>query len=283
MLRVIFTAWILVGAGLAAQTVEGHVVNALTGDGIPGVTVFLIRQDGGVASTVISDSKGRFRVDGLKDGAYKAQYMDGVPLPRNFWPVPNSWDSGAQPSPFQVSGATGPVHLEARMQPIGKLSGRVLDAAGKPVPNADLWLVSGGSGCKWPSCISFPYQSKTNEKGEYSIGDLRVPGAWLVSATAPASWDPAEPRDGERLGWAQTFYPGVTSPQSAADVIVRPGGDTGNLDIKLAAVQVHRIRGIVLDIRGDPVPKTPVSLAKGFGPIIQQETKSDGTFEFTSV
>jgi hypothetical protein len=60
--------------------------------------------------------------------------MEGVPLPRNFWPVPNS--------------ATGPVRLEVKMQPIGKLSGRVLDAAGKPVPNAGLWLVWRGSGCK---------------------------------------------------------------------------------------------------------------------------------------
>jgi hypothetical protein len=47
MLRVILAAWILVGSCLAAQTVEEHVVKSMTGDGIPGVTVFLIRRDGG--------------------------------------------------------------------------------------------------------------------------------------------------------------------------------------------------------------------------------------------
>jgi hypothetical protein len=46
---------------------------------------------------------------------------------------------------------------------------------------------------------------------------------------------------------------------------------------------VHRIRGKVLDASGSPVPKVPVTLAKGFGPILHQVTGRDGTFEFVSV
>jgi hypothetical protein len=63
------------------------------------------------------------------------------------------------------------------------------------------------------------------------------------------SWNPPEPRDDRKLGWAQTFYPGVTDPQLAAEVMVRPGVDLWNLDIKLAAVPVHRISGVLLDLR----------------------------------
>ena len=86
---------------------------------------------------------------------------------------------------------------------------------------------------------------------------------------------------GKRLGWAQTFYPGVADAQMASEVVVRPGGDLWNLDIKLAAAPVHDIRGRVLGIDGDPVPKAAVTLGKRYGAAsFHQETRSDGTFEF---
>ena len=168
------------------------------------------------------------------------------------------------------------------MQPLGRLSGRVLDAAGKPVPNASLWLVGEASWCMPPICSPRSLQSKANEKGEYSVAGLDA-GPWLLSAAAPSSWEPPESLDDQRLGWAQTFYPGETDPQLAAAIMVRPGSELWNLDIKLAAVPVHRIRGRVLDASGNPVAKAAVALGRGFGPDLKQDTGSDGTFEFTAV
>jgi hypothetical protein len=245
-----------------------HVVNSATGAGIPGVAVDL-RQAGKVAYSATTDSQGRFRIEAVKDGAYNAHYWS-----HGFWPVPNVLNSGGQPV-FQVTTGGEPMHLETQMQPIPMLSGRVLDAAGKPVPNATLWLLWESKGCNVPWCFPFSHQSKTGAKGEYTMGDPDVPGTWLLSATAPSPWSPPEPRDDQPLGWAQTFYPGVTDPQLAARVMVRPGGELGNLDIKLAAVPVHRIRGVVLDVRGDPVPKVSVELGKGFGPRLHQDTADD--------
>jgi hypothetical protein len=66
--------------------------------------------------------------------------------------------------------------------------------------------------------------------------------------------------------------------------MVRTGGDISNLDIKLAAVPVHRIRGVVLDVSGNPVPKATVTLRKGFGsPALTRNTRDDGSFEFEAV
>jgi protocatechuate 3,4-dioxygenase beta subunit len=290
MLRIVLAAWILAAAAgvsqtvaqTVAQTVEGHVVNSATGAGIPGVAVGL-HQAGKGAYSATTDSQGRFRIEAVKDGAYTAHYRA-----HGFWPVPNILDSGGQPA-FQVTTGGEPVHLEAQMQPIPRISGRVLDDSGKPVPNATLWLLWESRGCNVPWCFPFSHQSKTGGKGEYTMGDPDVPGTWLLSATAPSSWSPPEPRDDQPLGWAQTFYPGVTDPQLAARVMVLPGGELGSLDIKLAAVPVHRIRGVVLDVRGEPVPKVSVELGKGFGPSLDQDTrldqdtKDDGTFEFAPV
>src|SRR5260370_1400873 len=135
-----------------------------------------------------------------------------------------------------------------------------------------------------PSCTGISRQTKTNEKGEYSLTDLDVPGTWLLSAIAPSSWKPPESRDDQRLDWAQTFYPGVTDPQLAVRVMVRIGAEISNLDIKLAAVPVHRIRGVVLDVKGNPMPKATVTLGKGTGsPALIRNTRGDGTFEFEAV
>jgi uncharacterized GH25 family protein len=296
MLRVTLAAWVLAAAAsvtqaaaqtvaqagaqgvpqTAAQTVEGRVVNSATGAGIPAVAVNLL-QAGKTAYSATTDSQGRFRIEAVKDGAYTAQYR--AP---SFWPVPNILDNGSQP-PFQVTIGGGPMHLEAQMQRIPRISGRVLDAAGKPVPNATLWLRWESRACNVPLCFPFSHQSKTGAKGEYIMGDPDVPGTWLLSATAPSSWNPPEPRDDQPLGWAQTFYPGVTDPQLAARVIVSGGDELSNLDIKLAAVPVHRIRGTVLNVRGDPVPNASVTLSKGFGPSLDEDSKDDGTFEFAPV
>jgi uncharacterized GH25 family protein len=263
----------LLAAYTSAQIVEGHVVNAATGAGIAGVDVDLVKA-GKTAYSTMTDSQGRFRIEAVNDGVYTANYKVA-----SFWPVPNRF--GDSRPPFKITSGSEPVHLETKMQPIGKIAGRVLDAADKPVPNARLWLHWESSLCKVPLCIGFAHQSKTDEKGEYSVTNLEAPGTWTVSATAPSSWNSPEPLDDQRLGWAQTFYPGVTDPQLAARVTT---GSELWLDIKLVAVPVHRIRGVVLDGRGRPVPKAAVTLGKGIdSPSLHQETKEDGAFAFESV
>ena len=291
VLRVILIASMLAAAAFAAQTVDGHIVNSVTGIDIPGAAVSLIL-DGKVAYSATTDSRGHFRIEAVEAGAYTAAYTA-----RGFWPIPNFLvdenferecgrcflaERGGQP--FQVA-AGGTVRLEVKMPPIGKISGRVLDYVGEPVPNATLELHSGENWfCKLPSCSGLFRQAKTNEKGEYSVTDLDVPGAWLLSAIAPSSWKPPESRGDQRLAWAQTFYPGVTDPQLSVGVMVRIGGEISNLDIKLAPVPVHRIRGLVLDISGDPVPKATVTLRNRIGSLaLTRTTQDDGAFEFEAV
>jgi Carboxypeptidase regulatory-like domain len=274
MLRVMLAA-LMMAPALGAQLVDGHVVNAATGAGIAGVRVNLFH-GGEVAYSANTDSQGRFRIEAIKDGAYTLDYR----APGFSSPYPMG---GGGQRPFQVAAGGDPVHLEARLQPLPKVSGRVLDAAGKPVPNASLWVIGYSRACSKPWCFPVLQQSRTDDRGEYSITDVNYPGTWLLSASAPASFDPPASRDGQRLGWAQTFYPGATEFQLGAKVAVEPGGELWNVDIKLAAVPVHGVRGRVLDARGAPMAKVPVTLGSSFGPGLHRETGADGSFEFASV
>ncbi len=276
MLRAILAAWILAGSALAAQTVDGHVVNAANGVDIPAVRVSLL-QGGRIAYSATTDATGRFRIEAVEAGVYNPSYRA-----RGFRDVPGFLDV-AGPATLQVTAGSEPLRLEAKMQPLPKLSGRVLDAAGRPVPNAAIWVLGNVRGCNQPKCFALLKQSQTGEKGDYTIADVDDLGPFLMAAAAPSSWEPPHSGDDRRLGWAQTFYPGAADPQLGARIQVQPGGELSNLDIKLAPVPVHQVRGRILDMRGDPVPKASVTLYNGFGPNLDQVTRNDGTFEFVPV
>jgi hypothetical protein len=66
--------------------------------------------------------------------------------------------------------------------------------------------------------------------------------------------------------------------------MARIGGEISNLDIQLAAVPVHRIRGVVLDAGGNPVPGAAVTVRKGIASSARTGySRDDGTFEFEAV
>lgn len=275
-LSIIFVVCILAVPSFASQIIEGRVVDAATGEAISGVKVQIFPADGPPANgfATATDAQGRFRIEGVKAGVYRAMYSAA-----GYSPMP---DAGALPPPFPVVDGGESVRLEVKLQPMARISGRVLDATGKPVPNASIWLIRQNKWCMPPECNPDHRQSKTGENGEFAVHDL-VPGPWLVAATAPATWDPPQSRGDERLGWAQTFFPGVTDPRLAEAVHLQPGGEQWSTNIKLATAPLHHIRGRLLDSRGDPVARSSVVLGKGFGPTFTRDTDSDGSFDFSAV
>lgn len=270
MLRVVLAAWVLAVPQLAAQTVEGQVVNSVNGAGIPGATVYLIQGES-IAYTATTGSLGHFRVDGVKEATYTWNYKAA-----GFMELEPSFMRGPSAAPpLRITSGGEPAQLKIELMPSCKVTGRVLDASGTPVPNAAVQIkltISGGQ---------LQFRTKTNEKGEYSRTEQLPAGTVTVSATPPSSWKAPESRDGQDLGWTQTFYPDATDEALALAVPLGPGGEAADLNIKLAPVPVHRLRGVVLDLRGEPVAKASVNLLGTVA--FKQETKSDGTFEFRSL
>lgn len=267
-------AWILLAAPLAAQVVEGRVINTATGNGVPNVSVGLLAM-GQVDYRATTDLMGAFRMESVKDGSYTVFYS--AP---NFTPME---DGPART--FQVTAGAGPVQLQYEMAPVSRISGRVLDGDGNPVPNATVLVTQA---LQFGGIV---FTATANEKGEFRSPQAMRPGEWLLSAMAPESWKPPEPHDGQRLGWATTFYPNVTDPALAVKVDVALGGEVPDLIIKLATAPVYRVRGVVQDVHGNPVPKASVTLDKsGFAILggafgldrVQRNTDADGAFEFES-
>jgi hypothetical protein len=260
----ILIAWVLAAGALAGQDVEVRVVNAATGNGIPDVPLKFL-QYGQILYSGVTGAGGRFQIETAKEGPYTVLYDA-----KNFWPVHDS------PSEtLQVGGGPEPFRLKIEMYQMGKISGRVVDAAGKPVPKARIDLsdeTPPGGG----------WISETDEKGEFSNEDLR-PGTWRLAATAPPSLAPPESPEDEQLGWAHTYYPGAISRDLGAPIVVLPGSEFRDMDIRLAAVPVRHVRGLVLDPSGNPEPKISVTLDAHEPPSLHQQSGSDGAFEFAQV
>src|ERR1035441_4448082 len=111
-------------------------------------------------------------------------------------------------------------------------------------------------------------------------------GTFTLMAYAPDEWDPPEPVDGKKQAWAATYYPGIVHADSAARILVPPGAEVTGLEIKLLAVPVWHVSGVVLGTDGKPVQAAEVRLTRSQGRQMNlQSTTTDdhGKFELAAV
>ncbi|HTX39491.1 MAG TPA: carboxypeptidase-like regulatory domain-containing protein [Bryobacteraceae bacterium] len=248
----------------AAQTVEGAVANALTGEGIPGAQVTLLQRQRSYSA--ITDADGHFRIEGVHDGAYLVRYSA-----KGFGTGPPN------PPPVQVRAGSA-VRIQAMMIPLSRISGRVIDARGDLVPKARVELTT--SSAQWTTVA--------DAKGNFELPSAFPGESYTLAATPPPEWKPPGPYpdSGQARSWALTFYPGVAFRQQAAPIAPQAGSDLLGIEIKLLAVPVHAVRGVLLRPDGTPAPRVAVALRETgprTEPAYRAESKANGTFEFQAV
>lgn len=244
---------ILWTACASAQTVRGTVVNSATGRGIPGVKVDLV-WSGDPAYNTSTDAQGRFLFEHVQAGAYTVQYAaDGYE-----WVGPLVGD----PRLYRAT-AGNTLEITGHMMPMGHLSGRVLDAAGKPVPKAVVEVLGPGIQMNFPA----------DDQGRFDFHKLGFPGAYTISAIAPAGFPAPDriPDDDRTFAWTRTSYPGT--------LFLSPGGSVENIDLRLKAVPAHEIRGVLTQPDGKPAAGVEVTLSSAKG-LIRAKTAEDGAFHF---
>lgn len=273
----LIAVFFLAGASMAAQTVEGRVVDALTGQPIPNAQVMLLVQQGRPEYRANANDQGQYRIENVKAGTYTPRFS--AP---DYWPSFNPVDAGERPTVVVTSG-DGSVRCDGKLQRVPKVSGRVLDGNSNPVRYARVWLIWADPSCRPPLCIGISRELKTDDAGQYSSHEFDAAGAWVIAAAAPSSWKAPEDKDGQSMGWAETYYPNVADRALAQAIEIHGGDDWRGTDIRLAAVPVHRIAGKVVDAAGDPVPKATVTLTRDNGPAFDAETESNGAFAFDAV
>lgn len=239
---------------LWCAAVEGRVVDKLTQAPIAGATIRIYR---GLdqAATGKSDTDGNFRIQGLQDGIY--------------WLVAVHEDY-AQPSyataarnRFALATSPPSVRVSLDMLRLAGLVGRVLGPSGDAIAGVPVAM-------RRPWDEQWTQTTHTTETGTFRFPGLEA-GAWILAAvpslrfTDPSASNlkPIAPPDageeGQRQGWATTFFPNTDTLASAARIVLRPGMTQEGYDLRLQTVLLRRVAGVVLDDAGKPVPGASVT------------------------
>lgn len=243
---------------------EGTVTNSVTHAGLAGATVRL-EQNGKVAFSTRTDADGRFRFEAVRDGDYSVSYVAagyGSPRPDALLHV----RAGLQ------------IYLEGRMVPMSRVSGRVVDTRGQPVRKALVEI----------STETFFISAGTDDQGNFQLSVPPDSPTYVLSAAAPIGGKPPapDPETGQKLGWVRTFYPRAAVRDQAAAIALQPGGNFDGLEIRLLALPVHTVRGVLRNPDGTPAAKVVVDMREegphGNAPY-DAETAADGAFEIPDV
>jgi len=257
----LFCALVLFCACAVAQTVEGNVINSVTGNGIPGMQVEIRRSGLRTDYSTTTTAQGHFVIEGVPAGTYTASFSS-----------PDYALSG-EPSVFPVTAGGTPAKLEVRMVPLARISGRVVDGRGDGVANARLELIGARL-----------LDEGTDDTGKFEFRLL--PGGYTLSVVPPIGLKPPnrEPDNDRVMAWTRTFYPGVSLPEAASKIVAQPGRVISGIELKLQAVPVHAVRGVLLNPDGTPAPKVAITLSEEIvQPAHRAESGSEGAFEFPAV
>jgi hypothetical protein len=174
--------------------------------------------------------------------------------------------------------------------PQAKLSGRVVDSDGNPVPRVRVEIYGAhrrGSGVITITDDKGRFFSEYLQPGPYQLRARPVlAGTWLQQRLKIVSPLPEKPPEEKQWAWVTTYFPNAINIEGADTITVREGDDLSGYEIRLRSAPVYRLRGVVSDAAGKPVGGAEVSLGSRVGWGVAEAhviAGDEGRFEFPSV
>ena len=224
-------------AGLAQEanpnpSVAGRVTNSATGKPILHAHVTLYALNGGARQVygALSDADGKFSIARLPPG----QYSFSASAAGFQAPIINPQ---ARTDRLILRPGDRKDDLDLTLTPFGAISGRVLDAEGRPVQGVGI-AVLGSDGLR--------EGDMSDPDGQYRLGSL-PPDKYRLRASPRALNLPPEIRsDGTaEVHYVTTYYPASLTAESAATLDVQPGAERTGMDIRLLRNPIVVVRGRV--------------------------------------
>jgi protocatechuate 3,4-dioxygenase beta subunit len=263
-------------------SVEGMVINSVTGDPLKKATVTLQALGRNANYAAVTDSAGHFHFDSVEPGNYQAvASRDGFIAFRRNPRGPFGSKS------FVVGDEQQIKDLVVKLLPLAVVSGHVFDEDGDPIARAQvqaLRYVYRHGGSKRLNPAGF---SGTNDLGEYQILDLD-PGRYYFRVTVHQRQARLQIRTrsaSPEQAYPDTFYPSATQPAQATASQVAPGAQLTGIDFRLHKAPAYRVRGKAIDGRtGQPVRNAMLHFQPResiFGDAVR--VQQDGTFDVRGV
>jgi len=230
---------------------QGRVVEAASGRPVPGARVQAMSLNGTFEGA--ADADGRYEIASMPPGSYtvaaRAQgYVDGY-----YGRGPGmAQDFGAQ---VIARGGQITSNIDLKVQPAGRVSGRIFDANGNGLAGVEIELVRPRPepGDSLRRAVAF---AQTEEGGVYDLDGV-APGDYFVRAYIGRYGAPSLFLDALATGsgtpdavYASTFYPGVADEQAALPLRVDAGQELPGVDFTLATTRMFTVAGSIVDETG---------------------------------
>jgi hypothetical protein len=177
----------------------------------------------------------------------------------------------------------------------GVISGRIVDDGGEPVAgtmvSAMRFQFMGGARRLVPSGGgAMGGSDTTDDQGVYRLYGL-PPGDYFVSANnRNMGFVTPDLNNTEQDGFAPTYFPGTASVSEATRITVKPGQEV-SAPFALIVARMAKVRGRVLNSRGEPIGRTMLMLVPAddvfggmaFSTANNAMVGADGGFQFTNV
>ncbi|HXQ72753.1 MAG TPA: carboxypeptidase regulatory-like domain-containing protein [Pyrinomonadaceae bacterium] len=228
------------------------------GEPVQGVNVTLRSNDGTASSKLtnyrgVTDAKGQYRIADVPPGRYLV-----TPAATAFV----TDDASVGERTLIVSKGETIEDIDFSLIRGGVITGKVLDADGRPVIEEDVYVFSPRD----PGLGAFRPATVTDDRGVYRIFALK-PGDYTVAAGRNDILGNSGRRPSGNL-FVRTYYPGVTQAAQAKRIEVSDGSEATNVDIVISrSLTPHTASGlIVIGETGQPLSNVPVSVTHIVGP-----------------
>jgi hypothetical protein len=298
---------------LLAQSgsIQGIVTRSESSDPLSKATVELRREENesAVLSSMTTDDDGRFVFQAVGPGRYRLTVRRaGYTRP----PLSIAVVAGQAPSPIRLP-----------MKPTATISGNIVDRSGQPLGNVLVQALKPAypAGARILTSVE---SVMTNDLGEYRLYWL-PPGRYYVAAFprgaepsnfgmfrlggfglagnmggnnfrffSSADTDPAVvPETSRELltdtsddRFAPVYFAGTTDEDAATPIDLRAGADFTGINVVVAPVREHHVRGVILDATGKPAQYASLSVVDDVlfalrprtAPVVNPDT---GAFDIT--
>jgi protocatechuate 3,4-dioxygenase beta subunit len=237
--------------------IEGKTINAVDNTPLRNVEIALAGNDGeGFPHAAKSDAEGRFSFPSVAPGTYYVSIArTGFVTRRSTRALLSNGGT------ITLAEGEKMVDVTILLWPAAVIRGKVLDASGEPVANANVAVIRPDSRRKNPlRAYGLPQNANTDDNGDYRLFGI-VPGRYLVLATGlggssgmMASFADSDVVKENRA--VPTYYPGTADYSQATPITLRAGEELP-LNIMLTTARTVHVRG---SVSGKVAPATFVLL-----------------------
>ena len=232
------------------------------------------------SAVTTTNAAGRFFVDLLDDGEYFVEVIKAAHVGAE--DLASSASRSTQRVKI-VDGIADDVRLALASG--GVMSGTIADTAGEPLQGVRVRALRLRTENGHFVAAAAGWDRSTDERGRYRLFGLSS-GSYVVVASIGAEASGID--RAQHRGFAQTYFPGTPSIESAQTVRVQAGAELSALDLTIAPTFTARVTGRALDSAGEPlVGRVQLAISRHASAIttesVTTRVTADGTFELTGV